>query len=99
MSPQKQNATSPTTEPSIDLDDGRRPNFEDIEEVEAAIDEKTIVDTPDATFITNTWPALAPVKFEPEVALDLRQAPESDSEENSFNAPAATSRLCLYLLS
>ena len=43
------------------------PKIERIEEVEAVIDLKPDVDAENAEFITDTWAALAPVKFEPQV--------------------------------
>ena len=81
-------ATYPATEPSTS-DNAIAPKIEDIEELEAAIDKKLNIDAPDAVFIADTCPALAPVKFEPEVALDPRQVPDSESEEDTFNARIA----------
>ena len=46
------------------------PKVEQIEEIEETFNLKPDVDN--AVFIADTWPALAPVKFEPEIALDPR---------------------------
>ena len=45
---QRQNPRLPTE------DDNFAPKIEDIEEVEATIDEKPMVDVPDAVFVANT---------------------------------------------
>ena len=79
------------TEPSPSLDE-IAPKIEDIEEVEAAIDVKPDVFAPDAVFIADIWPALAPVKVEPQVAFDPRQASDFDSDD-TFNARIAGFRL------
>ena len=59
------------------------PKFKQIEEVKESFDLKPDVDKSNAVFIADTWLALAPVKFEPRVELDPRQAPDED-DDNSF---------------
>ena len=78
-------AAPPTTKPSTTEDVALK--IEDVESSQGkgAIDEKPMVDSPEVVFIANTWPAL----FELKVALYPRQAPDSDSEEDMFNARVA----------
>ena len=54
-------------------DESVSPKVVQIKKVEESFDIKPDVDDSKAVFIAETWPALAPVKFEPRVELDPRQ--------------------------